>query len=188
MKRFSYYALGYILLIAAIFFYTQWDGLFDAEPEASNNLEESTFPENVEQIDDGQLVILSESFMNQVILRGYSFGEFTETTDFLDLIDISGLGAGARVEVLKNGQNYLTVFELKQSANFSYRDFLDLLQNSLGSAKLQPAAFGPGSFYFIANGVSTNLVSVKGSVLAFRFPEGDFPELKEFITLLLIMF
>lgn len=185
MKRFLYYFLGFSLVIAAIFFYGQSSGWFDVfegyRIEDSNPVLETSELEEKEG-----LVILSKAFINQVILRGYTFGEFSKTVNFLNLEGMSDIGNSAKVEILKEGEPFLTIFELKPSPEFSYGIFSSLLRSSLRDTEVSPAVFGPESFYFIENGISTNIVSVKDSILAFRFPEGAFVELKEFIALLLI--
>ena len=132
-------------------------------------------------------VSLSRSFAQQLQDFDLEFGDFSTTSNFLDFVNIRSPHDNARIEILKDGAPFLTIFELQLSVNASYDEVIAQVESSLGGADLQQAVFGQDSFYFIQNNLAINILSFEKSVLAFQFEPKNFGEIRSFIFSLLIL-
>jgi len=163
------------LLLAGCF---SSSGLDETVSEISNTVQ-------LGEIDD-TFVALSEAFARQLSLSSFEFGDFATTPDFLNLISVEAAGDTAKVEILKDGTPFLTVFELQLPFGVSYDEIISQLQSSSG-IDLQGADFGLDSFYFLGDNLTTNILPLGGSVLAFQFDPQNLEGVREFISSLLIL-
>ncbi|MFH0834242.1 MAG: hypothetical protein V2A63_02545 [Patescibacteria group bacterium] len=130
-------------------------------------------------------LVLSEAFAKQLSIFGFTFGDFEILPHFLS---ISSTGDTAKIEILQDGVPFLTVFELQLPDGMSYDNLVDSVEMQLGSINLQPAAFGSDSFYFLRDGLATNILPWdKSEALAFQFNPQDFDSIKGFISSLLVL-
>jgi hypothetical protein len=182
MKSFAFYAIGFILLVAASYFYWQSQGWFGESGVAYDSTEMSNVIQTSKDAAHS-LVSLSQDFSQKLSAAGLEFGGFSETPHFLD---ISSTGDTAKVEILKDGNPFLTVFELQLPFGFTYDELIAQLQTSTSNLNLQPAAFGDNSFYFLQDNFTTNILPVGNSVLAFQFDSSQFESVKGFISSLQI--
>lgn len=133
--------------------------------------------------EESSFIVLSETFARQLVAFDFEFGDFTTVPDFLDL----SVGDTAKVEILRDGVPFFSVLELKLTDTVSEADIVDLLKDSRGVGELAPAAFGADSFYFLDNGVATNILPLGKSVFAFQLEPDTFAEVRDFISSLLIL-
>jgi len=130
------------------------------------------------------LITLSETFAQQLQAFGFEFGDFSTTSSFLGLVDARNV---AKTDILENGSYLFTVFEFQLPAEKPYAELIAQIESALPEGDLKPAAFGEGSFYFVQDNVTTNILDFGESVLAFRFDPRNFEEIRDFITSLLIL-
>jgi hypothetical protein len=178
MKSFALYAIGFILLIVAAYFYANSQGFFGDSGIAYDSTQMSNVIQNSQQATNS-LVSLSQSFSQQLSAAGLEFGSFSEIPHFLD---ISSTGDTAKVEILRDGNPFLTVFELQLPAGFTYDELIAQLQTSAANLDLQPATFGENSFYFLQDNFTTNILPLGNSALAFQFDASQFDSVKSFIA------
>lgn len=173
MQKLGLYALGFIALIIGFVIYEGVDNpLEEAISEPSNTIQLG--------VNEQTFVALSETFARQLSAFGLEFGDFYTENNFIGIVSRES----ARIELLKNGVEYLTVFELQLDAEMTYEK---VLQNLRRDKDIQSAIFGEDSFYFVEDGVTTNIVRLGDSVLAFRFDPKDFVEIRKFISSLVIL-
>ena len=180
MKRFTLYAIGFILLVAASYLYATSQGWlentaieYDAT-EMSNLIQTNTTASEV-------YYSLSQTFAQQLENFGWEFGDFTSNVNFLD---IYAEGDTAKVEILKDGNPFLTIFELQLPFGFTYEELLSQIQSGVD---LLPADFGENSFYYLTDNLTTNILPIGDSVFAFQFNVVDFSDVYEFIAALQIL-
>ncbi|MFH0776389.1 MAG: hypothetical protein V1936_02145 [Patescibacteria group bacterium] len=135
--------------------------------------------------DKSQWVVLYDNFAEQIKNFGLKFGSFATMPKFLDFVSVETVGDTAKVQILKDGQPLFTVFDLQMPAGISYDSIIGSIRNSLGNIALMPAVFGSESFYFLKNGLATDLLRFGDNILAFQFDQQDFESVRGFITSLL---
>lgn len=178
MKSLSLYVLGFVLLLVAGYFYANSQDFFGENGVAYDSAQMSNVIQNSQQATNS-LVSLSQNFSEKLNEAGLEFGSFSQIPHFLD---ISSTGDTAKVEILKDGNPFLTVFELQLPAGFTYDELITQLQTSTANLDLQPASFGENSFYFLQDNFTTNILPLGNSALAFRFDASQFEIVKSFIA------
>jgi hypothetical protein len=129
---------------------------------------------------ENSTISLSTVFAQQLAVAGFEFGDFTTAPNFLDQLFFET----TRIEIFKNEIPLFTVFEFQLSPQDSYDEIIQKLREKF---ELQNAVFGEGSFYFLQNNLTTNILLLGENVLAFQLPPQNFEEIRDFISSLLIL-
>jgi hypothetical protein len=173
VKKFGFYAFGFLILIVGFSIYENLDkSAEEVVSEVSNTVQlgktEQTF------------ISLSETFAKQVAAFGFEFGDFSTISDFVGIVPAET----ARIEIIKDKDPFLTVFELQLPSENSYEEVITKIR---AEVSLQQAVFGESSFYFVQGDFTTNILPLGKSVLAFRFSPKNFEEIRDFIASLVIL-
>jgi len=168
------------------FFYLQWQSWNNTPQEHDSDGISNTIQIGQKE---NHLFSLSQTFAEQLASHEYSFGEFSETPNFLDFTNIKSPNQAVKIKILKNGLLFFTIFELTLSDDLTYDNLLFSIKNSLKSSdiELMPAIFGPRTFYFSQNMMVTNILPFNQSALGFQFSIENFSEIRRFISALVIL-